>query len=134
MLRQIAAVFWGVIAGGSLISIGERLSYRVFGYPAEIDPDSLDQSKADYSSIPDNVFLILILVWALSSFGGGLVAAFIATKAKKKVAMIVGGILLLVSLSNYMFLPHPMWVVVSSLVLYIPMAYLGASLIDRKKE
>lgn len=134
MLRQIAAVFLGVLSAGLVTSVGEKLSHLLFPPPASIDFNNLDQMKAFYQSIPNEIFILLIGVWALSSFAGGLVAAVISVQSKRKVAMIVGGIQLLFAAINFSYLPHPMWVVVLSMSLYVPMAFLGAVVIEKKQS
>ncbi len=132
MLRKIAAGFFGVVTAGFATAAGEKLSHLVFPPPENLDFNNLDQLKAFHESIPNEVFLILIAVWALSSFIGGFVAGIITTYSKQKVAMVVGGVLLFFAAINFSYLPHPMWVVVLSLSLYVPMAFLGATLVVKK--
>ncbi len=128
MKKSILAVVAGLVAGWIITFVGELLSHSVYPPPTDIDFTDAEAMKAFIANLPTGAFLILLVVWALSAFGGGFIAGKIAPDRWQRVALITGVILLTGFVVNMVMIPQPMWVNIIGLLLYLPMAYVGGKL------
>ncbi len=81
--------------------------------------------------VPLGAMVFVILAYAAGSFGGGWVAARLAAARKLRHALVVGGVLMLAGVSNLVTIPHPTWMVIATLVVFLPLAYAGGRLAQR---
>jgi hypothetical protein len=75
---------------------------------------------------------LVILSYIVGSFFGGMTATGIA-KEKYNPAVIVGGVLTLAGIMNAISIPQPMWVSIVCILVFIPLAYLGAKVLPLKE-
>ena len=68
---------------------------------------------------------MILFIYALGCFTGGIVAACVATEKKIAKAVTVGGIALGFGIYSLINEGHPMWVIIASLFIFLPFAYLG---------
>jgi hypothetical protein len=73
--------------------------------------------------------LLVLLAYATGAFGAGYVAAKTAKDQQMLMALIAGFILLIFGVVNLMEIPHPLWFAIASLILYLPIAWLGSKLV-----
>ena len=59
---------------------------------------------------------------------GGIIIGWIYAGNKHKGALILGGIFTFFGLVNIILIPHPIWMVIADLCIYIPMAVIGKNL------
>jgi len=133
MARTIISVIGGVIIGLIFVFIGDSVCMRLYEPPIGLNP--LDQVNfSNYAkSIPTYVLAVMLVFWMLSTFFGGMISALINREAWKKSSLITGSVLLAASILNMINVPHPTWMVITAVVLYIPAAYLGGVVVSRKK-
>ena len=136
-LRNILATICGVIVSLIVIIIGEGIAHAMNPLPAGVDMQNPDEFKKFISHAPISLHLIILGNYALACFTGALTAASIATEKKMNKAMSLGGIFMGVGMFSLVSLSHPMWVVIASVFVFLPFAYLGGKLSvnisDRKK-
>lgn len=125
MLRNILAVITGILSSGIIIILVEGLSPRLFEVPRITNQQELE---AFIKAAPAVFHLFILLAYALGSFGGGLAASFIAKDKKQNRAMTVGGIAMGFGVFNLVSLHHPMWVILMSMIAFLPFSYLGSRL------
>jgi hypothetical protein len=75
---------------------------------------------------------VVLLGWALGSFVGGLLAAWIGWNAPTANALVLGGLLTLAGIANNLMIPPPPWFWIPSLVVFLSAAYAGARLAPRR--
>ena len=127
MGKQVISVVVGVIAGMAAMMVVNYVS--IIMYPV---PDGLDMSNSEAMSnyidqLPILAKLIVLISWMAGAFVGGLVAALIAPEGKgRALAILVGALLMGGGIVNALSIPHPMWMLIIGLLLYIPLAHLGA--------
>jgi len=128
MWNKFLSVFLGAFAG--LLCIGglEQLVHLL--YPSNLSKEVDDPAQvADMiRHMPVGAFVSLLLVYLVSSFAGGLLAAVIAQENKTRRALSVGVIILAGGIANFWMIPHPLWFVCCSLLVYLPAAYIGGML------
>lgn len=126
IIRGILAVVAGCIIGGfinmGIIIVGSMIIPAPEGVDA-MDPESL---KAGMKLFKIYHFITPFLAHAAGAFVGGLVAAFIASKHRMWMALIVGVFFLFGGIYASFILPVPLWYIIVDLVFaYLPMAWLG---------
>lgn len=134
MGKKILAVIAGTFIGWTIVFTGEMIAHLMHAPPAGFDFNDQEAVKQLMASMPASAFLFLVFVWGLSSFGGGLLTALIVKDDWKKLALITGSILLLGAIINMFMVPHPLWVNVLTILIYIPAAYFGGKLAGRKRK
>ena len=75
--------------------------------------------RALLASAPVGALLVVLFGWALASFVGGLLAAWIGSNAPTAHALVLGGLLTL---------PPPGWFWIPTLLVFLLAAYVGARL------
>lgn len=125
MGRSVIAVLAGIVVGMITISVIQMLGHMIYEMPANLNVEDKVAMAAYMETIPVGSLLMVLLSYASGAFLGGLVAARIAMNKRILHAMIIGVLLLLAGIANFMMLPHPTWLLVGSLISFILMAYLG---------
>ena len=128
MKNRIISVLVGVIVGVLVVMLGEAIQHQFYPLPEGLDFKDKDAVKAFVDSLPFGAFISLVFIWICSSFVGGFVAAKMAKVNGIKSSLITGGILLLAAILNMFMIPHPVWMIVLTVALYLPAAYFGGKL------
>jgi len=133
MKKEILSVLAGVITGIIVVMAGDFIAHSVFTTPETIDYNDKEALKVMMANIPVAMYAMMLAFWCLSSFLGGLVAGKINPGAWKRSSLITGVMLMAAAITNLIMLPHPMWMVVATVLLYLPCAYAGGSMANRKR-
>ena len=128
MIRNILSVIIGLVSSFFVIIILENIGFAMYPPPVKLNASNPEAMKVYYSTAPTIVLLMLILAYAIGSFVGGLVTSMVAINNKTRKAMTAGGILMGLGIYNLIAIPHPIWVVIGSLSVFMPFAYLGGKL------
>jgi hypothetical protein len=83
---------------------------------------------------PASMFLLVLLAHGGGAFVAGWATAKMARVATLAFALAAGALFLAAGIANLMMIPHPLWFSILDLVLYLPAAWLGGVLGDRRKE
>ena len=135
MLRSFLAVLAGLALGIFVITAVESIIPMVYPLPKAVDPSDPEALRAMMAGMPTGVFVILMAGWTFGALAGGLLAARLAStwfhRAPLAHALAVGVVQTSGAIANFAMLPHPTWVLVAGLVVFIPMALLGGKLGQR---
>lgn len=96
--------------------------------PADLDINSMEAINNYIASAPSIVFVVVIFSYALGSFVGALVSVFVSKEKHMSHAINIGGVLMGLGAINLFTIPHPIWMIVCSLIVFLPAAYFGARL------
>lgn len=129
MGRKILALVVALITAIGVILITEMISTMAApNYPGNARHMTADEMKAYIATLPPMAFAIMLIGHILAAFAGG----FVATKMGRRwsqgstLAIIVGVLLTLAAIANFLMLPgQPGWFVVALLVCNIPSALIG---------
>lgn len=128
MLKIFLSVLAGALTGAIVVFAGDYLSHLIYAPPANFDFNNQEALQAYAESIPTHVFAIMLCFWLLSSFSGGFVAGKINPQGWQLSALLTGLLLLAGAASNFYAIPHPLWMMVAAVILYLPAAWLGGKL------
>ena len=136
-IRNIVAVLAGFIASIIIIIIGEALAHVMNPLPEGVNMNDPESFKTFIANAPASLHLIILSNYALACFVGALISSSIALDKKMNRAMSLGGMFMGVGMFSLISLSHPIWVVVCSVFVFLPFAYLGGILgvkISNKKK
>jgi hypothetical protein len=128
MFKRIFSVFVGLVTGIIIVMIGDASIHILFPNPEGINLNHKEAIESFMKSVPTSILIIMLSFWILSSFLGGYVAGKINKTEWKISAIITGSALMIVAILNMLTIPHPMWMVLLSVILYIPASYIGGKL------
>ena len=133
ILRNILAVITGIIIG-SIVNIGIiNISGTIIPPPEGADITTMEGLKATMHLFKPIHFLFPFLAHALGTLVGAILAAMIAVNHKMRFALVIGLFFLIGGITSILLLPSPTWFAIVDIAgAYIPMAWMGAKLVNRK--
>ena len=133
ILRNILAVITGIIIG-SIVNMGIiNISGSIIPPPEGADITTMEGLKTTMHLFKPINFLFPFLAHALGTLVGAILAAMIAANHKMKFALVIGLFFLIGGITNILLLPSPTWFAMVDIGgAYIPMAWMGATLVNRK--
>ena len=136
-IRNIVAVIAGFSASIIIIIIGEVQAHVMNPLPEGVSMNDQESFKIFIANAPVALHLIILFNYALACLVGALISSSIALDKKMNRAMSLGGMFMGVGMFSLISLAHPIWVVVCSVFVFLPFAYLGGMLgvrISTKKK
>lgn len=133
LVRNIAAIVAGIILG-SCVNMGIIvISGSIIPPPKGADISTMEGLKTSMHLFKPIHFLMPFLAHALGTLVGAWTAAKVVLSHQIKFAFGIGIVFLIVGIVNVFMLPSPLWFTLLDLILaYIPMAYLGWRIAERK--
>ena len=133
ILRNILAVITGIIIGSIVNMSIINISGSIIPPPEGADITTMEGLKATMHLFKPIHFLFPFLAHALGTLVGAILAAMIAANHKMKFALVIGLFFLIGGITNILLLPSPTWFAMVDIGgAYIPMAWMGATLVNRK--
>lgn len=131
-VRGIAAGLAGVLAAFVTVAAVEAISHALL--PRGAAPSAADREAiaAYVASMPVGAFLGIAFAWALAVLVGTWVAVAIARGRPRVYAGLVGGLIALSALLNFVLIPHPAWFVAVGLAAVLVATLLAARLASRR--
>lgn len=135
IIRNILAVIAGIIIG-SIVNMGIiTISGSIIPPPEGADVTTMEGLKASMHLFKPINFFFPFWAHAIGTLAGALIAAFIAATHKMTLALVIGLFFLLGGITNILLLPSPTWFAIVDIAgAYLPMAWLGATLVNRKSN
>ena len=134
MLNRLTPVLAGCVAGIAVIFAMEFISHAIYPLPEGMDPNNPEHLKLILANAPKGALMMVLLAGFLGGLAGGIVAAMFDKDNKTKRAIAVGIVLTILGIINLIMIPHPIWFMVTNVLVYIIGAYLGSLLIKPKKH
>ena len=133
ILRNILAVITGIIIGSIVNMSIINISGSIIPPPEGADITTMEGLKATMHLFKPINFLFPFLAHALGTLVGAILAAMIAANHKMRFALVIGLFFLIGGITNILLLPSPTWFAIADIGgAYIPMAWMGATLVNRK--
>jgi hypothetical protein len=125
LLRNTLSVIAGIIGGGVVVAVIESLSHRLWPPPAGIEGATREEMARFVSELPFPALLAVVFAWGVGAVGGGAIASMLAGSHPFRLAMIVGGVQMFFGVLNMILIPHPTWMLVAGLLVFMPGAAVG---------
>ncbi len=132
--RNSLAIIIGAMIGGAVNMGIILISGHIIPPPAGADLTTETGLKAAMQLMEPKHFLMPFLAHAIGTLAGAIITALLAVSHKTWLALAIGIFFLAGGVMEVISLPSPVWFTITDLVLaYIPMAFLGAKLAEKKK-
>ena len=121
-MKNFLSVIAGVIVAFVTITAMEVLSEHFFPLPAGLDKGNVLAMKAYMENLPPQPLFLLLLAYALGAYIGGLIAALISKKVRDAISV---GVIFTIANTINLFGPHPLWLILVTILIFIPFAFAG---------
>ena len=127
MGRIILAVVVALLMAFAVISVAQMLTAYVVAPPSSqvmTDPAAM---RHYMMNVPPLGYIMVVIGWIVGAFAAG----FIVTKMSRRespgmtLSLVVGALLTLGAIVNFVVLPHPIWFVIVGLLVFIPFSLIG---------
>ncbi len=127
-MKNILSVIAGLGAGVAVLIVLELLTAFLFPLPKGIDLSLADEETKEFlmQMMPKGVMIMLLSNYLIASLAGGFVSSLISKKIWHP--LMVGGLLTVANIFNLMEVPHPFWLAVTSMFMFLPFAFLGGKI------
>lgn len=127
-MKNILSVIAGLITGVILIFLLEMLVPMVYPPPPGLDFTKADRETMEMlmSLMPLSAMIFVLANYAIASLAGGLVSSLISKKMGQP--LMVGGFLTVANIFNLVEIPHPLWMAVTSMLVFLPFAFVGGKI------
>ena len=131
MIRNILAGVIGVAVAVAIVTLNEKLGHMAFPPPADMDFSDPEVLRPYLASLPAWALLQVMAGWVIGVFAGIIVATTISLANPAIYASIVGGLILAATIANLIFIPHPMWFNIVSVIAIALSAWFAKTIADR---
>ncbi len=124
---KIFAIIIGFLAGIIIISLIESFAANLFANTENyIAPNENEDFDLAFKHLSIPLLIFILFAYSIGSFLGGFIASVIGKGIKN--ALVTGLLLMAGGIINLLIIQHPLWFVISGLIIYLPMAYVGGKL------
>ena len=124
MIRALLAVAAGIAVAFGGITVLQSIGHQIYPPPEGIDPADREAFAEVVRQMPVPALLLVVAAYAVGTFFGAWLAARIAGRPFP--ALLVGGVMMLAGISNLALVPHPLWFMVLSVLVFVPSAWLAS--------
>jgi hypothetical protein len=128
MGRSILAILLGAVLAGVVIFAVESAGHLVYPPPEGLDFSDREAVRVFIAEAPAGALLLVLVAWAVGTFAGAWLAAWIAKRAQVLHALIIGVLFLAGAVVNMLMIPHPLWFWIPGVLLFLPSAAMGGLL------
>ena len=125
MFRLTVAVFAGAIGAFVCIYLVEAASHWFWPLPTGLDFNDAAQLAIFVSNLPIDASLALLFGWCAGAFVGSTISTRVAQTYKGGAALSVFVLLALATCANFLMIPHPLWLILTSTACLPAFAWLG---------
>ncbi len=125
IFKLVLAVFVGVFVGSLVVWATQMIENYMYPAPPNFNVEDKEALAQLIANAPIGAKLMIIFGYIAGSFVGGLLTQLIAQSRNLIPSICAGVVLLIAGIITLINIPHPTWMVVVNLLVFIPFAYLG---------
>jgi hypothetical protein len=126
IFRIVLGIVVGIAIGVGIVMAGDWINHRLWPPPPDVQITNPEAIRDYMATAPVTSLLGLPATWTFAAFAGAFAGAKIAERVW--VGWISGGLLFAATCLNLAMIPHPLWMLIASVVL-VPLAvWFGAKL------
>ena len=130
-IRRILGAVTGIVTAMAVIMLVETVGHTVSGGPAMPDVNNAEAVTAYAASLPIGSLLSVLIAWVGGTAAGVVAGSLIARGRSFFIAILVGALVLLGAIMQVMQFPHPMWLIVASMIGIPAAAWVSARAMQR---
>lgn len=115
MFRSVGAIIAGLAVAFATVMLIDTLNHAVFPPPAGLDSSDPDAVRPYLATLPAGAYLFILASSVVAAFVGTLLACYTGRGNPALYGGVVGGIVLAATISNFIVIPHPLWLVIATL-------------------
>ena len=116
MFRTVAAVVAGIVVAFATVMLIDTLNHALFPPPEGLDFSDPDAIRPYLATLPMGAFLLILASSVVAAFVGTLLACYIGRGNPLVYGGGVGGLVLAATIANFIAIPHPLWLVIATLI------------------
>ena len=122
-VRLILGIVAGVVVGGLVVFLVEGAGHAIFPPPAGTDLSDPETMKGLIATLPTGAIAMVLIGWFLGSLAGAITAKAIADR--DLAAWIVAFLFIGLTATNFLYIPHPVWMMAAGVALPLIAAWLA---------
>ena len=130
-MKNVLATIAGFIAASLIVYLIEHIGWKFFPLPDTINPMDAESLKQNIDLIPKGSMIFVILAHAIGTFSGLILAGFISKKSLIP-SYIVGGLMILATITNLVMIPSPIWFIILDLFGVIMAFFIAKNIVQSK--
>jgi hypothetical protein len=115
MFRNAGAIVAGVIVAFVTVMLIDMLGHMVFPPPEGLDFSDPEAIRPYLATLPFGAYFFILASSVVAAFVGTLLACYIGRGNPALFGGVVGGIVLAATIANFIAIPHPLWLSISTL-------------------
>ena len=131
MRKNILSVIFGIVVSFVVIMVLEGVNGYFFPAPEGMNYKDPVAVKEYISTLPNIALYVVIFAHFCGAFAGGFVIGKQANDNPAFFALILGIVLLIATVANWMSIPHPEWFKIVDTLVILPGVWLGAKVVTR---
>ena len=131
--RGLGSVLVGLVVATLVIITVEPALRRFYPIPPSAEGLSAEEFRRAMDALPRLSFLLLLGLYAVASFSGGLAATLTAGRITRWPALATGFVLMVAGAISVITVYQPVWFRLASFLTY-PLAYLGYAAARRRDD
>ncbi len=109
MLRDVLGAIVGIAVAVLTVTLFNWISHTVYPVPSDFDVTSTAALAEHLASAPPGALLIVLAGYFVATFDGAFIACWIGRAKPVIFALVVGVIMMVLTSTNLIMIPHPMW-------------------------
>ena len=116
MMKNIAGAVAGVITAFITVMLVDKIGHMIYPPPEGLDFTDPEAIGPYMATLPIGAYLFILASSVTAAFIGTMVGCYIGTASPNLFGAIVGGIVLAATIANFIFIPHPLWLAIATLL------------------
>ena len=115
-MRSILGLIFGLAVAILTVMLFQWISHTVWPPPEGLDPQDSAALAEHLRVAPLGSLILVVAGYIVGTFDGVFLGCFIGTAKRYIPAVVIGGLVLIGTISTLIMIPHPIWFAVSSLI------------------
>ncbi len=128
IIRSLLALIASILITGTVISLIQALNQYILPLPEGIDFSKPEELKELMKSIPLSAMLMVELSYIIGTIIGGFTIGILASSDDLMLSVILGLFFTAANILNIISIPHPLWMIILTMITFLPGALLGSYL------
>jgi len=134
MFRNAASLVLGIVIAVSTVMLIDTVNHMVFPPPPGLDFSDTAAVEPYLATLPAGAYLFILASAVVAAFVGTLAACYIGTIKPLNCAIVVGGFVFAATVANFIWIPHPLWLSIATLVGVVASALLATKLAPQSTQ
>ena len=134
MLRKVLAVVVGLVVAVLIFIAFESLKEQLYPLPPGMDRADHKAMSAYEEALPAKALAVMLAGWMIGSLVCGILVKIISKSKDRTPAYLAGLFLMAAGIVDIYMLPHPLWFIVTGVLIFIPATLAGHALVKAKQK